>query len=344
MATLPNAHSEAESLDPIRFPEISLEEYVPRELLPLDQPQLQIPQIAKDSRLTGLLEEAVRRIPTWHVLSVGDARWMESVPSESVHLVLTSPPYWNLKRYRHHPSQLGHIDDYDRFLTELDRVWSECWRVLAPGGRLICVVGDVCLSRRQNAGRHTVVPLHASIQERCRRAGFDNLAPIIWHKISNAVYEVPNGSGFLGKPYEPNAVIKNDIEFILMQRKPGGYRTPSLAKRVLSVIPAECHRKWFQQIWTGITGASTRSHPAPYPLELAERLIRMFSFAGDTVLDPFLGTGTTTVAAARTGRNSIGFEVDEKYLEQARARVLAETADLFACAHVETRRAHPSQP
>ncbi|MCL6545638.1 MAG: hypothetical protein K6T61_10445, partial [Bryobacteraceae bacterium] len=102
-------------------------------LLPLDQPQLQIPQIAKDSRLTGLLEEAVRRIPTWHVLSVGDARWMESVPSESVHLVLTSPPYWNLKRYRHHPSQLGHIDDYDRFLTELDRVWSECWRVLAPG-------------------------------------------------------------------------------------------------------------------------------------------------------------------------------------------------------------------
>ena len=98
--------------------------------------------------------------------------------------------------------------------------------------------GDVCLSRRKNNGRHTVVPLHASIQEHCRRIGYDNLAPIIWHKIANAVYEVDNGGGgFLGKPYEPNAVIKNDIEFILMQRKPGGYRSPSIATRILSVIP-----------------------------------------------------------------------------------------------------------
>ena len=180
-----------------------------------------------------------------------------------------------------------------------------------PGGRLICVVGDVCLSRRKNNGRHTVVPLHASIQEHCRQIGFDNLAPIIWHKIANAVHEVENGSGFLGKPYEPNAVIKNDIEFILMQRKPGGYRQPSVAMRILSVISDENHKAWFQQIWTGLTGASTRNHPAPYPLELAERLIRMFSFVGDTVLDPFLGTGTTTLAAMRNGRNSIGYEIDD---------------------------------
>jgi DNA modification methylase len=205
-----------------------------------------------------------------------------------------------------------------------------------PGGRLVCVVGDVCLSRRENNGRHTVVPLHASIQERCRRIGYDNLAPIIWHKIANAVYEVDNGGGgFLGKPYEPNAVIKNDIEFILMERKPGGYRAPDVAARVLSVISGENHKKWFQQIWSGLTGASTRLHPAPYPVELAERLVRMFSFVGDTVLDPFLGTGTTTVAAAKTGRNSIGFEVDEHYFEMAHKRIANEIGTLFSKATIE---------
>ena len=198
---------------------------------------------------------------------------------------------------------MGYIADYDTFLNELDKVWAACFHALVPGGRLICVVGDVCLSRRKNKGEHLVMPLHASIQEHCRRLGFNNLAPIIWHKIANAVYEATgNGGGFLGKPYEPNSVIKNDIEFILMERKPGGYRSPSLATRILSVIPADQHKSWFQQIWTGVTGASTKLHPAPYPLQLAERLIRMFSFVGDRVLDPFMGTGTTNVAAAKWGR------------------------------------------
>jgi DNA modification methylase len=183
-----------------------------------------------------------------------------------------------------------------------------------------------------------VVPLHASIQEHCRILGFDNLAPIIWHKIANAAFEVENGGGFLGKPYEPNSVIKNDIEFILMQRKSGGYRTPDIAARVLSVIPDECHKQWFQQIWSGLTGASTRHHPAPYPVQLAERLIRMFSFVGDTVLDPFLGTGTTTVAAAAAGRNSIGFEVDPYYLEEAHKRIANETSQLFSHAEIEVHR------
>jgi len=256
---------------------------------------------------------------------------------ESVHLVLTSPPYWTLKKYRNVDGQLGHVEQYEEFLEELDEVWKRCFDALVPGGRLVCVVGDVCLSRRKNKGRHTVVPLHASIQEHCRAIGFDNLAPIIWHKIANAVYEVENGSGaFLGKPYEPNAVIKNDIEFILMERKPGGYRKPSVATRVLSVIGDENHKMWFQQIWTGLTGASTRKHPAPYPVELAERLIRMFSFVGDTVLDPFLGTGTTTVAAMRHGRNSIGYEIDGEYFRQARKRAKDTCADFFSKARVET--------
>ncbi len=201
-----------------------------------------------------------------------------------------------------------------------------------------------CLSRRKNGGRHTVVPLHASVQEHCRGIGFDNLAPIIWHKIANANYEVENGSGFLGKPYEPNAVIKNDVEYILMERKPGAYRKPSVATRILSVISAENHQKWFQQIWLDVTGASTRNHPAPFPLELAERLIRMFSFVGDTVLDPFLGTGTTSLAAARWGRNSLGVELDAYYFEMAVARLADSAADLFAPVHVNTHMRASSTP
>jgi DNA modification methylase len=296
-----------------------------------------LPRIAKDPGLTALIEQMLPRVPTRHDLFRGDARAMTLAP-ESIHLVVTSPPYWTLKEYRDSEGQLGHVRDYETFLGELDKVWKGCFAALAPGGRLICVVGDVCLSRRKNAGRHTVVPLHASIQERCRGMGFDNLAPIIWHKIANAVYEVENGSSFLGKPYEPNAVIKNDVEFILMQRKPGGYRTPDLPTRLLSVIPEQAHKSWFQQIWTGLGGASTRSHPAPFPLELATRLIRMFSFVGDTVLDPFLGTGTTTLAAAQCGRNSVSYEIDETYFEYARKRVSASTSGLFASATVAT---HP---
>lgn len=244
---------------------------------------------------------------------------LDFLEANSVHLVLTSPPYWTLKEYQEHPDQLGSIANYKSFLDELNLVWLNCSRTLVPGGRLICVVDDVCLSRRKNKGEHSVVPLHASIQERCRKIGYANLAPIIWHKIANAKYEAAgNGGGFLGKPYEPNAVIKNDIEFILMERKTGGYRSPSLATRILSVIPATCHKVWFQQIWSGVTGASTKEHPAPYPLELAERLIRMFSFVGDTVLDPFMGTGTTSVAAGHWGRNSIGVEVDPNYFQYGR--------------------------
>jgi DNA modification methylase len=166
-----------------------------------------------------------------------------------------------------------------------------------------------------------VVPLHASIEERCRQIGYDGLAPVIWHKISNAVHEVERASAFMGKPYEPNSVIKNDIEFILMQRKPGGYRTPTVEMRLLSLIPASSHKRWFNQIWADIRGESTRKHPAPYPLELADRLIRMFSFVGDTVLDPFAGTGTTNVASALAGRSSIGIDIDPAYLDMAHQRL-----------------------
>lgn len=317
----------------------SLLDFVPPELLPIKDVQKDIPRIAKDPIAVERIERAVQSIPTEHKIYLGDAREMVNIGAESVHLVVTSPPYWTLKDYRDSHGQLGHVEDYETFLDELDKVWSRCLIALVPGGRLICVVGDVCLSRRENRGRHTVVPLHASIQERCRKLGFDNLAPIIWHKISNAAYEVENGSTFLGKPYEPNAVIKNDVEFILMERKPGGYRAPDLPTKILSLISADNHKKWFQQIWSGITGASTKHHPAPYPLELAERLIRMFSFVGDTVLDPFLGTGTTAVAAAKWGRSSIGFEVDSHYFRLAEKRVHEDTGSLFSTATIRGQRA-----
>jgi len=315
----------------------NVDHFVPEELRSIDDPQTTLPRVAKDARLTGLIESVVAHIPTVHDLHLGDARKRaEHLKPESVHLVLTSPPYWTLKEYRRCEGQLGFVADYQRFLSELDKVWEHCFRALGPGGRLVVVVGDVCLSRRKNSGRHTVVPLHASIQEHCRALGFDNLAPIIWHKIANANYEVENGSRFLGKPYEPNAVVKNDIEYILMQRKPGAYRKPSVGTRILSVISAENHQVWFQQIWSDITGASTRGHPAPFPLELAERLIRMFSFVGDTVLDPFLGSGTTSVAAAKWGRNSVGVEVDPHYFDLAAARMANSSHDLFGAVQVNT--------
>ena len=296
--------------------------------------QALIPKMARDPEACALVEQAARRSATDHRLVCADARTLSGLPDGSAHLVLTSPPYWTLKQYNRVEGQLGEIDEFESFVGALDDVWRECFRVLVPGGRVVCVVGDVLLSRRQNGGRHTVVPLHASIQEHCRALGFDNLAPIIWNKIGNAQYEVGRG-GFLGKPYEPNAVIKNDIEYILFQRKPGGYRNPSPGARLLSLIPAERHQKWFQQVWTGIGGASTREHPAPFPLALAERLVRMFSFVGDVVLDPFMGTGTTAVAALRWGRSSVGVEVDPQYAAMAHARLDHESRDLFANAHVD---------
>lgn len=297
--------------------EAVLRQYAPPCVEALPSTQTAIPALAKDEVAVRDIEAVLPTLPTRHEFRRADARDLDSLAAGSVHLVVTSPPYWTLKKYNESEGQLGSVADYDAFLRELDKVWAHCHRALVPGGRLICVVGDVCLSRRKNNGRHTVVPLHASIQEHCRATGFDNLAPIIWYKIANATLEVAGGSSFLGKPYEPNAVIKNDIEFILMERKPGGYRSPKLIERAFSVIPDKLHKVWFNQIWADLPGASTRNHPAPYPLELAVRLIRMFSFVGDTVLDPFVGSGTTSLAAWQTGRNSIGVELDEAYLDAA---------------------------
>lgn len=260
---------------------------------------------------------------TTHELRLGDARDLSWLGDESVHLVVTSPPYWTLKQYKgDNPGQMGDIADYRAFLDQLDQVWSECARVLVGGGRICCVVGDVCVPRKKG-GRHYVMPLHADIQVRARTFGLDCLTPIIWHKIANGVTEAEgNGAGFYGKPYQPGAVIKNDVEYILFLRKGGRYRSATPMQKALSMLTREEMQTWLRSIWTDIRGSSTRNgHPAPYPTEIAERLIRMFSFAGDTVLDPFVGTGSTSIAALLTGRNSLGSDIETAYLKAAYEKV-----------------------
>lgn len=258
--------------------------------------------------------------PTLHIIREGDARDLSFIETESVHLVCTSPPYAMLKAYPDHPGQMGNMPVYEDFLGELDRVWKECLRILVPGGRVACVVGDVCISRRKG-GRHHVLPLSADIQVRAGRIGFDNLTPIRWLKVANIVLEASRSSRFLGKPNLPNGVVKNDLEHILLLRKPGGYRSPTPDQQRLSFISTDDYARWFSPIWSDVSGQLRTSHPAPYPIEIPRRLVRMFSFVGDTVVDPFAGTGTTAVAALETGRNSISVEIDPGYAELMEERL-----------------------
>jgi DNA modification methylase len=272
----------------------------------------------KDRVLTGLTRHWVRQ---------GDARDLSWLPDESVHLVVTSPPYGLLKQYSHAPGQLGNGDDptsitaYVAFLDELDRCWAECERLLVPGGRICCVVGDICLSRRA-AGRHHVLPLAADIQVRARNVGLDNLTPIRWLKVGNLKLEASKSSWYLGKPNLPNGIVKNDVETIVMLRKPG-YRKPTPDMEAHSRIGTEEYRRLFAPVWKDIPGQQGRrfNHPAPYPEELSSRLIRMYSFAGDTILDPFVGSGTTMVSSMVHDRNSIGVEIVPEYVEIAARRV-----------------------
>jgi DNA modification methylase len=274
------------------------------------------------------VNKRLRQIPwprpfdtTTHTVSLGDARDLSEIADGSVHLVVTSPPYWTLKEYPRAKGQLGRVENYETFLRELDRVWTECKRVLVPGGRICCVVGDVCVPRRK-LGRHLVMPLHADIQVRARALGLDVLTPILWHKIANGVTEAEgNGAGFYGKPYQPSSIVKNDVEYILSLRKGGEYRQVAPLQKALSMLTKEEMQSWLRAIWTDIRGASLcNGHPAPYPPLLAERLIKLFSFAGDVVLDPFAGTGSTAIAALSAGRSSISVEIEPSYLTGAQHR------------------------
>jgi modification methylase len=267
-------------------------------------------------------DAAVAAPSTAHLIAHGDARDLGWLADESVHLVVTSPPYGLLKAYEDAPGQLGNgadptsVEAYEAFLEELDRCWAECLRVLVPGGRICCVVGDICLSRRA-AGRHLVLPLPADLQVRARRLGLDNLTPIRWLKVANIKLEASSSSWFLGKPNLPGGIVKNDIETIVMLRKPGGYRKPTADMEAASRISTEEYRTLFSPVWSDVRGESSRrwGHPAPYPEEISSRLIRMFSFRGDTVLDPFAGSGTTTASAMSLGRHSIAVEIVPTYID-----------------------------
>ncbi|MGH9130860.1 MAG: DNA-methyltransferase [Acidimicrobiales bacterium] len=277
--------------------------------------------------------------PKRHLLREGDARDLSWIPDESVHLVCTSPPYGSLKEYPAGLGQLGNLADYESFLDELDKVWAECLRVLAPGGRVACVVGDICIARRK-AGRHHVLPLSADIQVRARRIGLDNLTPIRWLKVANIALEASRSSRFLGKPNLPNGVVKNDLEHILLLRKPGGYRSPTVEQERASFISTDDYAKWYAPVWTDVTGQLRRDHPAPYPVEVPRRLIRMFSFVDDTVLDPFAGTGTTALAAIETGRNSISVAIEPDYVEMMELRL----GRLQLCAQLDVQRRNSGVP
>ena len=260
---------------------------------------------------------------TLHQVIQGDARDLSFIPRETVHFVCTSPPYADLIKYPESTGQLGNIASYETFLDEMDKVWAESLRVLVAGGRVACVVGDVCVSRKQ-AGRHYVLPLSADLQVRARRIGFDVLTPIRWQKVSNIKLEASTSSRFLGKPNLPNGIVKNDLEHILFFRKPGGYRKPTPHMEEQSFISTEDYSKLFSPVWTDVTGQLRKHHPAPYPIEIPRRLVRMFSYAGDTVLDPFAGTGTTAVAAGEAGRNSISVEIEPSYVDLIEDRLRKE--------------------
>lgn len=327
--------------------DVDLREHVPescRDLLERSDRELRsaLPELARDKGRIGEIDRAVESLPTHHELYRGDARELSMVGDERVELVVTSPPYFDIKDYENasgEDDQLGDVTGYEAFNAEIDEVWKRCYEALVPGGRMCVVVGDVLRSRSEY-GRHRVLPLHATIQEHCIDIGFDNLAPIIWYKIGNASLEAGGNARFLGKPYEPGAVIKNDIEYVLLFRKPGGYRSPSVEERILSLIEADRHQTMFRQLWDDLPGEPQTDHPAPFPAELAERLVRMFSFVGDTVLDPFAGSGSTAVGASRCGRSSISVEVEAEYFDVAKARIEDERGTLtnYRTLSIETSR------
>jgi site-specific DNA-methyltransferase (adenine-specific) len=249
----------------------------------------------------------------------GDARRLTGTADQSVQLAVTSPPYWELKDYCE--GAIGYGSSYERYINDLNHVWAECARVLAPGGRLCVNIGDQ-FARAAYYGRYKVVPIRTEIIRMCETLGLDHMGAIIWQKVTTC--NSSGGGAVMGSyPYPTNGIVKLDYEFILLFRKLGKRPRVSPQIKEASRLTAEQWNTYFQGHWH-FPGVRQKQHLAAFPEELPRRLIRMFSFAGDLVLDPFLGSGTTALVAHQEGRRSVGYEIDSAAIAVAKSR-LAES-------------------
>lgn len=246
---------------------------------------------------------------TKHILINGDSRNLSLMPDKSVHLIITSPPYWQLKDYGD-DRQIGFHDSYENYINNLNLVWSECNRVLHDGCRLCINIGDQ-FARSVYYGRYKVIPIRTEIIRFCETIGLDYMGAIIWQK--QTTMNTTGGGAIMGSfPYPRNGILKLDYEFILIFKKQGKAPVPTLEQKRLSEMTKEEWNLYFASHWN-FGGAKQDGHIAVFPEELPHRLIRMFSFVGETVLDPFMGSGTTALAARNLYRNSIGYEINSEF-------------------------------
>ena len=262
---------------------------------------------------------------TNHKIIIGDSRNMAELQNKFVHLVITSPPYWQLKDYGT-SDQIGFNDSYEDYINNLNLVWKECSRVLNDGCRLCINIGDQ-FARSVYYGRYKIIPIRTEIIKFCETIGFDYMGAIIWQKATTM--NTTGGATIMGSfPYPRNGIIKLDYEFILIFKKSGEAPFVSREIKEKSKMSNEEWNQYFTGHWN-FNGAKQDKHLAIYPEELPKRLIKMFSFVGDTVLDPFLGSGTTTLAAKNLNRNSVGFEINKKFLPIIKEKIGADKKDLF---------------
>jgi len=248
-------------------------------------------------------------IITKHKIIIGDSREMKEIADKSVHLVITSPPYWQLKDYGT-KEQIGFNDSYEDYINNLNLVWNECFRVLHEGCRLCINIGDQ-FARSVYYGRYKIIPIRTEIIKFCESIGFDYMGAIIWQKPTTM--NTTGGATVMGSfPYPRSGIIKIDYEFILIFKKPGNSPKAPEELKERSKLSKEEWNEYFSGHWN-FNGEKQTRHLAMFPEELPKRLIKMFSFVSDTVLDPFLGSGTTTLAAKNLDRNSIGYEINPQF-------------------------------
>jgi DNA modification methylase len=274
----------------------------------------------------------------WAKIILGDSREMGEVADGSVDLVVTSPPYWHIKDYGI-SGQIGYGQSLHDYLRDLYRVWGECLRVLRPGGRLCVNVGDQ-FARAAVYGRYKIIPLHAEIIGQGEELGFDFMGAIIWQK--KTTMNTTGGAPIMGSyPYPPNGLVEIDYEFILIFKKPGPGKKVEKEVKGASKLTKEEWKEYFSGHWH-FGGARQLGHEAMFPEELPRRLIRMFTFVGDTVFDPFLGSGTTIKAALELGRNAVGFEINESFEDMVREKLgMKGTQSFFKQIHI-LRRDEPT--